>query len=245
MQQGESQQCLRRRGWPQGQGPLSPPTPLYLSRTPSTLLRMAPLVSTALLCLSRFQFFWGSITTCVSPSAPAEVSQLCVLRAGCMILQHHCCMATGFVLAVTANSCTYIDAQSYACCSRYACTVPCILANSCLYHSHTCYLYAGDTSSSSGYEEIEAVPTAQGLRFGDVPSPSGSEFGSPRASMLPDSQAASLSWLGQPGSTQEGMSALAAAPAPSAGAVTQGSILPEETLLQGPEVSIEIGFAAF
>ena len=38
---------------------------------------------------------------------------------------------------------------------------------------------AGDTSSSSGYEEIEAIPTAQGLRFGDLPSPSGSEFGTP------------------------------------------------------------------
>lgn len=102
-------------------------------------------------------------------------------------------------------------------------------------------MYAGDTSSSSGYEEIEAVPTAQGLRFGDLPSPSGSEFGSPRASVLPDSQAASLSWLGQPGSTQEGMSALAAAPA---GAVAQESILPGEALLQGPEVSIKIDSAA-
>lgn len=60
---------------------------------------------------------------------------------------------------------------------------------------------AGDTSSSSGYEEIEAIPTAQGLRFGDLPSPSGSEFGTPRASVAPDSQMASLSQ--QPGSSRE------------------------------------------
>lgn len=95
---------------------------------------------------------------------------------------------------------------------------------------------AGDTSSSSGYEEIEAVPTPQGLRFGDLPSPSGSEFNTPRASMAPDSHAASLSWLGQPGSTQEAMSALAAAAAPALAAEAARGTVPHQDNTHGPEV---------
>ena len=40
---------------------------------------------------------------------------------------------------------------------------------------------SGDTDSSS--EDLEAIPTRGGLRFGDSRSPSGSEFGTPRESL--------------------------------------------------------------
>ena len=93
---------------------------------------------------------------------------------------------------------------------------------------------AGDTSSSSGYEEYEAIPTAQGLRFGDVPSPSGSEFNSPRASMMPDTRSASLSWLGQPESSRdaEAMSSFA----PAGAAVAAGGMMPHQARMHGPQV---------
>lgn len=98
---------------------------------------------------------------------------------------------------------------------------------------------AGDTSSSSGYEEYEAIPTAQGLRFGDVPSPSGSEFNSPRASMMPDTRSASLSWLGQPESSRdaEAMSSFAAAGAPAGAVVAAGGMMPHQARMHGPQVS--------
>ena len=44
-----------------------------------------------------------------------------------------------------------------------------------------CFAFAGDTDSSS---DFEMVPTMRGLRFRDQPSPSGSEFNTPRASMV-------------------------------------------------------------
>lgn len=51
----------------------------------------------------------------------------------------------------------------------------------CWQLSIMCVTNIGDTDSSS---DFEAIPTLGGLRFRDTPSPSGSEFNTPPASLV-------------------------------------------------------------